>query len=190
MYQPLAAAKQARAAFAAAIGADTQRRFEARTVAAFGGVDGFASPDWPTSSEYTCTGSAIFLRGVGPRSLTLRSSLLHLTIGVLGKTDRARLANALEARGNVDAVAHEIAVALLDHVAEMNADTKLDAPILGYARVPLHHRVLHFDGATHGVHDAAELDDRAASKKGVGGPSTSFLTRHRASLETMCRPAG
>ena len=31
--------------------------------------------------------------------------LLHLTIGVLGKTDRAGHANAVEARGDVDAVA-------------------------------------------------------------------------------------
>src|SRR5271157_5855458 len=45
-----------------------------------------------------------------------------LTIGVLGETDRAGLANAFEARGDVDAVAHQIAVALLDHVAEVNAD--------------------------------------------------------------------
>ena len=35
---------------------------------------------------------------------------LHLTIGVLGKADRARIANALQPRGDVDAVAHKVAV--------------------------------------------------------------------------------
>ena len=101
----------------------------------------------------------MFLSGVGPRSVTLRSSrCLHLPIGVLGKTDRAGLGDALEPRGDIDAVAHQIAVALLDHVAEMDADAKLDAPIRRNARVPLDHRVLHFDGAAHRVDDAAELE--------------------------------
>jgi hypothetical protein len=34
----------------------------------------------------------------------------HLTIGVLGETDRARLGDALKAGSDVDAVAHQIAV--------------------------------------------------------------------------------
>ena len=104
---------------AAAIGAGTQRRFEASALAASGGLDGdgFASPDWPTS-------------------LTLRSkSLLHLTIGVLGKTDRARCTRFLSGRaGDLDAIAHQIAVVLLDHVAEMNADAELDAALGRHTR--------------------------------------------------------
>jgi hypothetical protein len=35
--------------------------------------------------------------------------------------DRAGLADPLQARGDIDAIAHEIAVGLLDDVAEMNA---------------------------------------------------------------------
>jgi hypothetical protein len=31
---------------------------------------------------------------------------LHLPVGVLGKADPARLANALQPRGDIDAVAH------------------------------------------------------------------------------------
>ena len=59
-------------------------------------------------------------------------SPFHLTIGVLGEADRAGLANAFEARGDIDAVAHQIAVGLLDNVAQMNADAKLDqAPVTG-----------------------------------------------------------
>ena len=85
---------------------------------------------------------------------------LHLPIGVLGQTDRARLGDALQSRGDVDAVAHQVAVALLDDVAEVNADAKLDAPVRRHAGVALDHAVLHFDRAAHGVDHAAELDDR------------------------------
>src|SRR5271155_2736863 len=52
-----------------------------------------------------------------------------LPIGVLGQTDSARLANALQSRGDVDAVAHEVAVGLLYDVAEVNADAELDAAL-------------------------------------------------------------
>jgi hypothetical protein len=104
-------------------------------------------------------------------------SPLDLPIGLFGKTDRARLGDALKAGSDVDAVAHEIAVSLLDHVAEMNADAKLDAPFGRQTRVALDHAVLHLDGATHGVDDAAELDqaavagafDDAAVMRGDGG---------------------
>ena len=53
--------------------------------------------------------------------------LLHLAIRVLGKTDRAGLRDAFEPRGDIDAVAHQVAVTLLDNVTQVNADTELDA---------------------------------------------------------------
>ena len=84
---------------------------------------------------------------------------LDLPIGVLGKTDRAGLGDALEPGGDIDAVAHEVAVALLDYVAEMNADAEFDAPLRRQAAVALGHAVLHFDRAAHRVDYAAELDD-------------------------------
>ena len=82
-----------------------------------------------------------------------------LPIGVLGKTDRTRTGDAFEPRGDIDAVAHQVAVALLDDVAKMNADPEDDAAILGHASVALDHGVLNFDSAAHGVDDTAELDD-------------------------------
>ena len=45
----------------------------------------------------------------------------------------------------------------------MNADTEDDAAILGHAGVALDHRVLDFDGAAHGVDDAAKFDDGAVA---------------------------
>ena len=73
---------------------------------------------------------------------------LDLPIGVLGETDRAGLRDALQPRGDIDAVAHEIAVALLDNVAQMNADAELDPPLGRQAGVALDHAVLHFDRAS------------------------------------------
>jgi hypothetical protein len=45
-------------------------------------------------------------------------------IRLLGETNAARLAKALQPSGGIDAVAHQVAVALLHDVAEMNADAE------------------------------------------------------------------
>jgi hypothetical protein len=58
---------------------------------------------------------------------------LDLPIGVLGQVDRPGHGDALKPGGDVDAVAHQIAVAFLDHVAQMNSDPELD-PALGRQR--------------------------------------------------------
>ena len=85
----------------------------------------------------------------------------HLTIGVLGEADRPGLGDALQPRGDIDAVAHEVAVAFLDHVAEMDADPKFDALVGRDLSVALDHRSLDFNGAFHRVDDTPELDNRA-----------------------------
>ena len=87
----------------------------------------------------------------------------HLPISVLGQTDRARRTNAFEAGSEIDAVAHEIAVALLDNVAEVNTDAKLDPPVRRNSRVALEEAVLHFDCAAHRVDHAAEFDEAAVA---------------------------
>ena len=86
-----------------------------------------------------------------------------MPIGVFRKTDRARFADALQPRGDVDAIAHEVAVALLDDVAEMNADAKFDPALRRQARVAFDHAVLHFDRAAHGVDHAAKFDQAAVA---------------------------
>ena len=78
---------------------------------------------------------------------------------MLGEADAARFANAFEARGDIDAVAHQIAVALLYDVAQMDADAELDAALGRQAGIALDHAVLHLDGAAHRVDNAAELDE-------------------------------
>ncbi len=82
-----------------------------------------------------------------------------MPIGIFGQTDRAGLGNSLQSRGDIDAIAHQIAVALLDHIAKMDADAELDAALGRKAGVPLDHAVLHLDGAAHSVDYAAELND-------------------------------
>jgi hypothetical protein len=82
----------------------------------------------------------------------------HLAIGVLGEAYSAWLADALQSRRDIDAVAHQIAVALLDNIAQMNADPELDASVWRQAAVAFDHAVLHFDGAAHCVDHAAKLD--------------------------------
>src|ERR1700722_16165080 len=84
-----------------------------------------------------------------------------LTIGVLRKADRAGTCDPFEARRDIDAVAHQVAVAFLDHVAEMDAYAELDAALGRQPGVALDEAVLHLDGAAHGVDHAAELDEAA-----------------------------
>ena len=66
-------------------------------------------------------------------------------------------------RGDIDAVAHQIAVALLDHIAQMNADAEFDAALGRQAGVALDHAVLHFNRAAHRVDHAAKLDEAAVA---------------------------
>ena len=77
------------------------------------------------------------------------------------EADTAWIGDRLYARGDVDAIAHQIAVALLDYVAQMDADAEFDAALGRQASVALDHAVLYLDGAAHGVDHATKFDKRA-----------------------------
>ena len=79
-------------------------------------------------------------------------------------------AYSFEARGDVDAVAHQIAVGLLDHVAQMDADAKYDVPILRQAGIAFDRAVLHFDRAAHRPDHATKLDENAVAGALDGAP--------------------
>jgi hypothetical protein len=49
------------------------------------------------------------------------------------------------------------AVGLLDDVAKINADAKLDPPLSRHASIAFDHAVLQFDRAAHGVDHAAKF---------------------------------
>ena len=106
----------------------------------------------------------MFLSWVGPRSVDGEiEPSLDLPVGVLRQADRAGLGDPFEPRGDIDPVAHQIAVAFLDDVAEMDADAELDAALGRQPGVALDHAVLNFDRAAHGVDHAVELDQRAVA---------------------------
>ena len=84
------------------------------------------------------------------------------------------MATLWKPRGDINAVAHQVAVALLDHVAQMNADAELNALVWRDLSVALDHRPLDLDGAVNSVDDAPELDDRA-----VAGPLDNAAVMHR-----------
>ena len=73
------------------------------------------------------------------------------------------LGDAFQSRGDIDAVAHQVAVALLDNIAEVDADAELDAALGRKASIALDHAVLHLDGAAHGIDHAAKLYDAAVA---------------------------
>ena len=108
---------------------------------------------------------------------------------VLGEADRARLGDAFQSRGDIDAVAHQVAVGLLDDVAEMDADTKFNAALGRHAGVSLDHGVLHFDGAAHGVDHGTELDERAVSRS-LDDPAAVDLDRRVDEIAAQGAEAG
>src|SRR5208282_42502 len=84
---------------------------------------------------------------------------LYLAIGVFGETDSAGLGDSLQSRGDIDAVAHQVAIALFDHIAQMNANAKFDAALGRHASITFKHAALNLDCTAYGVDHAAELDE-------------------------------
>src|SRR4029077_5230793 len=95
------------------------------------------------------------LAKIADREIQSRS---YLPIGIFRQTYGAGRGNALQSRGDVDAIAHEVAISLLDDITDMDADAKLDAALRWQAGIALDHRILHFDGAAHGIYNAAKLN--------------------------------
>ena len=85
---------------------------------------------------------------------------LEVVVGGAGDDDAAGLRQLLEARGDVHAIAVEIAL-VGHHVAEIDADAEADALVLGDLRLALRHAALGGDGAGDRIDHAAELAERA-----------------------------
>ena len=82
-----------------------------------------------------------------------------LPIGIFRKADRAGLGDSLQPCGNIDAVAHQIAVSFFDHVTEMHPDAEIDPAVVRHANIALDEAILHRNGAAHGLDHAAKLRD-------------------------------
>src|SRR5262249_6556271 len=74
--------------------------------------------------------------------------------------DAAGLRNTFQPCGHVHAIAEDVAT-VDHHIADIDADAKLDPLLLGHVRVALGHASLDIDSAAHRVHDAAELSQQA-----------------------------
>jgi hypothetical protein len=72
----------------------------------------------------------------------------NLPVNVLRQDDAAGVAGSLEPRRDIYGVAHQVAVAFLDDVSDMNSNAKNDLAVAGNARVAFGHPALHFDGAS------------------------------------------
>jgi hypothetical protein len=88
-----------------------------------------------------------------------RELVAHLLVRARRERDAARLAHALQPRGDVHAVAVDV-VALDQHVAEVDADAEHQAPLRRLARAALEHRALHLRRAPHRVDHARELGEQ------------------------------
>jgi hypothetical protein len=72
------------------------------------------------------------------------------------------LSQAFEAGGDVYGVTKNIAV-LDHHIAHVDSDTKIDAPVEWNLGIPLGHPDLYLGRTTQRVDDAAELDQQAVA---------------------------
>src|SRR6266851_8229520 len=76
--------------------------------------------------------------------------------------DAARLGQAFETGGDVDAVA-EYVVVLDDDVADVDADAEVDAAFCRYWGIAFGHCPLHLDRTSERIDDAGELDQEAVA---------------------------
>src|SRR5207302_7673306 len=67
-----------------------------------------------------------------------------------------------EAHCNIDAVTKDIII-FDDNITDVNADAKFDPLDLRYVDILLGHAALNFDGTSHGVEDAGELNESAVA---------------------------
>src|ERR1044072_8188054 len=88
--------------------------------------------------------------------------LLHLPGDLAGDADAARLGELLQARGYVAPFSIAV-VALDDNFAEVDADTHLEALILGNGRVAFGETLLQRHGALDSVYDTGELRQQTVS---------------------------
>jgi len=82
---------------------------------------------------------------------------LDLIVHEARDADPARIGDALQSRGDVDAVAVNIAV-FDDYIARVDADAELDALVLGGCIIPCRHPPLQRDGAVDRFDDAWKFD--------------------------------
>ena len=87
--------------------------------------------------------------------------------------DPARLRQGFEPRGDVHTVTVDV-TAILDDVAEIDPNTKLNALLFRYSGVAFSHLVLNLDRAAHRVDNACELDEQPVAGRLDDAPAMLF----------------
>ena len=83
--------------------------------------------------------------------------IAYLVADDAADTNSAWFRQGFEPCRDINAVAIDVA-SVLNDVAEIDSHAQFDATIRRHIGVSLGHRALHFDGTTHRVDDAGELD--------------------------------
>ena len=119
----------------------------------------------------------MFLSCCAPRSVKVSGSFFAPVRTQLARdADAARLGDALQACGDVDAVAVDARL-VVDDIAEVDADAELHPTICFDGGVALGHRLLDGDRALDRVHDAGELGEDAVA--GRVDDAAAVLGDHR-----------
>jgi hypothetical protein len=87
---------------------------------------------------------------------------LDLVVDIACDADAAGLGYCLQPGGDINPVSVDV-VALDDYVADVDAHAVSDAMVFWDISVAQAHGSLHIDGEAHGIHDTAELHQRAVA---------------------------
>jgi hypothetical protein len=102
----------------------------------------------------------------------------HMVVGRARDQHAARLAEALQPRRNIDAVAENV-VALDQHVAEVDADAIDDALGFGRPGVALDHQFLDRDRGFDGGDDGGKLQQQSVARRLDDAPAQARHDRPR-----------
>ena len=111
----------------------------------------------------------------------------HVIVGGAGNQHPARLANPLEPRRDIDALAQNV-VALDQHVAEIDADAVDDALGLGDVGVALGHQLLDRDRAFDGGDDGGKFQQQPVTHRLDDAPAVARHDRPRRLAMLAHRP--
>src|SRR3984893_3794217 len=93
---------------------------------------------------------------------SLRDFIVHLIEHLTCDRDPTWIGQGLNTRGDVHAVAHNVAAAVND-IAQVDANSNLQLSVCGSVQVPSGQRLLEFDRAIHRGHRAGELNQKAVA---------------------------
>ena len=81
-------------------------------------------------------------------------------MSIVGNANPARLCDPFETHCNIDAITKDIIV-FDDNITDVNADAKFDPLVLRHIGILFGHAALDFDGTSHGIDHAGELNESA-----------------------------